>query len=134
MEQTYLQITIFPFLCTNSTRMADTVKAEQFFEEVLKCFKLDSFEVVASMDMLLIVQEEWYNYLLESKEFGMLKNIEGFDFLVCTTSKSGVAFKGELNQEEIDRLKGFKELYKHFHELDMNAQGDVLKKFFPEEV
>tara|TARA_B110000438_G_scaffold51005_1_gene51433 strand:- start:1118 stop:1462 length:345 start_codon:yes stop_codon:yes gene_type:complete len=113
--------------------MADTVKAEQFFEEVLTCFKLDSFKVVASMDMLLIVQEEWHNYLLESKEFGMLKNIERFDFLVCTTSKSGVAFKGELNQEEIERLNRFEELYKHFHELDMNAQGDILKKFFPEE-
>jgi len=113
--------------------MADTAKAEQFFKEVLKCFKLDSFKVIASMDMLLIVQDDWHNYLLETKEFGFLKDIEGFDFFVCTTSKSGVAFKGDLNQEEIDRLKGFEELYKHFHELDMNAQGDLLNKFFPEQ-
>lgn len=113
--------------------MDETAKAEQFFEEVLNYFKLDSFKVIACMDMLLTVQENWYNYLLETKEFGILKNIEGFDFFVCTTSKSGVAFKGDLNQEEIERLKRFEELYKHFHELDMNAQGDILKKFFPEE-
>jgi len=113
--------------------MAEQEKAEQFFKEVLKCFKLDSFKTVSSMDMLLIVQEEWYNYLLETKEFGILKDIENMDFFVCTTSKSGIAFKGDLNKEETERLEQFKELYKHFHQLDMNAQGDVLKKFFPEE-
>lgn len=112
--------------------MTETVKAEKFFEEVLKCFKIDSFKVVASMDMLLIVQEYWYNYLLETKEFGLIKDIEGFDFFVCTTSKSGIAFKGALNKEEISRLKVFEELYKYFHNLDMNTQGDILKKFFPE--
>jgi len=84
--------------------------------------------------MLLIVQDDWYNYLLETKEFGILKDIENMDFFVCTTSKSGIAFKGDLNKEETERLKQFKELYKHFHLLDMNAQGDVLKKFFPEEI
>ncbi len=114
--------------------MAETAKAEQFFEEALKCFKLDSFKVVSSMNMLLIVQEEWYNYLLETKEFGILKDIDGFDFFVCITSKSGIAFKGALNQEELVRIKEFEEFYKHFHELDMNSQGDVLKKFFPEGV
>jgi hypothetical protein len=113
--------------------MAEIAKAEQFFEEALKCFKLDSFKTVASMDMLLIIHEDWHNYLLETKEFGILKDVEGFDFFVCTTSKSGVAFKGGLNNEEMERLKRFEELYKHFHELDMNAQGDILKKFFPEE-
>lgn len=114
--------------------MADSVKAEHFFEEVLECFKLDSFKVVASMDMLLIVQKEWHNYLLETKEFGILKDIEGFDFFVCTTSKSGIAFKGDLNQDELERIKNLKDLYKFFYELDINAQGDVLKKFFPEEL
>ena len=114
--------------------MAEQAKAEQFFKEVLNCFKLDSFKAVASMDMLLIVQEEWYNYLLETKEFGMINNIENMDFFVCTTSKSGIAFKGDLNKEEIKCLEQLKRLYKHFHELDMNAQGDVLKIFFPKEV
>ena len=114
--------------------MAEQAKAEQFFKEVLNCFKLDSFKAVASMDMLLIVQEEWYNYLLETKEFGMINNIENMDFFVCTTSKSGIAFKGDLNKEEIECLEQLKRLYKHFHELDMNAQGDILKNFFPEEV
>jgi hypothetical protein len=113
--------------------MTEQAKADQFFKEVLKCFKLDSFKAVSSMDMLLIVQEEWYNYLLETKEFGILKDIENMDFFVCTTSKSGIAFKGDLNKEEAERLEQFKELYKHFHLLDMNTQGDVLKKFFPEE-
>ena len=113
--------------------MAEQTKAEQFFKEVLKCFKLDSFKAVASMDMLLIVQEEWHNYLLETKEFGIINNIENMDFFVCTTSKSGIAFKGDLNKKEIERLELFKGLYKHFYELDMNAQGDVLKNFFPEE-
>ena len=114
--------------------MAEQAKAEQFFKEVLNCFKLDSFKAVASMDMLLIVQEEWYNYLLETKEFGMINNIENMDFFVCTTSKSGIAFKGDLNKEEIECLEQLKRLYKHFHELDMNTQGDVLKIFFPKEV
>tara|TARA_B110000116_G_C16405801_1_gene389546 strand:- start:215 stop:559 length:345 start_codon:yes stop_codon:yes gene_type:complete len=113
--------------------MAEQAKAEEFFKEVLKCFKLDSFKAVTSMDMLLIVQEDWYNYLLETKEFGILKDIENMDFLVCTTSKSGIAFKGDLNKEESERLVQFKKLYKHYHLLDMNTQGDVLKKFFPEE-
>jgi len=114
--------------------MAKQAKAEQFFKEVLNCFKLDSFKAVASMDMLLIVQDDWYNYLLETKEFGILKDIENMDFFVCTTSKSGIAFKGDLNKEETERLELFKNLYKYFQELDLNAQGDVLKKFFPEEV
>jgi len=114
--------------------MAEQAKEEQFFKEVLKCFKLDSFKAVASMDMLLIVQDDWHNYLLETKEFGILKDIENMDFFVCTTSKSGIAFKGDLNKEETERLEQFEELYKHFHRLDMNTQGEVLKKFFPEEV
>lgn len=114
--------------------MTEQAKADQFFKEVLKCFKLDSFKAVASMDMLLIVQEDWHNYLLETKEFGMLKDIENMDFFVCTTSKSGIAFKGVLKKEETERLEQFKELYRHFHQLDMNAQGNVLKKFFPEGV
>ena len=53
--------------------MADEQKARQFFEEVLKCFKIDSFKAVNSVDMLLVVQEEWYNYLMASKEFGFIK-------------------------------------------------------------
>jgi hypothetical protein len=114
--------------------MAEQAITEQFFREALTCFKLDSFKAVASMDMLLIVQDDWYNYLLETKEFGILKDIENMDFFVCTTSKSGIAFKGDLNKEETERLELFKNLYKYFQELDMNAQGDVLKKFFPEEV
>ena len=113
--------------------MSNTLKAEQFFKETLDCFKLDSFKAVASMDMLLIVQPEWFNYLLETKEFGILKDVEGFDFFVCTTSKSGIAFKGDLNQEELNRIDNLKDLYKFFYELDMNSQGDVLKKFFPED-
>lgn len=112
--------------------MAEQAKAEQFFQEVLKCFKLDSFKAVASMDMLLIVQDDWHNYLLETKEFGILKDIENMDFFVCTTSKSGIAFKGDLNKEETEQLELFKNLYKNFYELDMNAQGDVLSNFFPE--
>lgn len=112
--------------------MADKDKAISFFSETLKCFKLDSFKVQSSMDMLLIVQPEWYNYLLETKEFGILKDIDGFDFFVCTTSKSGIAFKGELNLEEKNRLQKFEDLYKHFYELDMNTQGDILKYIFPE--
>ncbi|MDG1850032.1 MAG: hypothetical protein P8I82_06070 [Flavobacteriales bacterium] len=106
-------------------------KAEQFFESVLDCFKIDSFKAVGSMDMLLIVQDEWYNYLLETKEFGILKDIEGMDFFVCTTSKSGIAFKGNLNTDEIHRIDRFKEFYQCFYELDMNAQGSILEKFFP---
>ena len=71
--------------------MADEQKARQFFKEVLKCFKIDYFKVVNSMDMLLIVQEEWYNYLMASKEFGFINNVENMDFFVCITSKSGIA-------------------------------------------
>ena len=110
--------------------MADEQKARQFFEEVLKCFKIDSFKAVNSMDMLLIVQEEWYNYLMASKEFGFINNVENMDFFVCITSKSGIAFKGDLNKEEINRLNLFKKLYKHIHELDMNSQGKILEDFF----
>ena len=116
------------------TTMPEIKTAEKFFEEVLSCFKLDSFKVKASMDMLLIVQEKWYNYLLETKEFGILKDIEGFDFFVCTTSKSGIAFNGDLNDEELNRIEEFEKLYEHFYKLDMNAQGDILKKFFSKEV
>ena len=112
--------------------MAVKSEAEMFFAKVLECFKLDSFKAQASMDILLIVHADWFNYLLETKEFGILKDIDGFDFFVCTTSKSGIAFKGALTQEEIDRIKEFERLYKYFFELDMNAQGDVLKSFFPE--
>jgi hypothetical protein len=112
--------------------MTEHDKAEQFFSEILKCFKLDSFKVVPSMDMLLIVQEEWFNYLLETKEFGMLKDVDGFDFFVCTTSKSGVAFKGDLTKDETDRLENLKNLYQSFFLLEMNSQGDILSKFFPE--
>ncbi len=106
-------------------------KAEKFFTAVLNCFKIDSFKAVESMDMLLVEQDNWYNYLLETKEFGILKDIEGMDFFVCTTSKSGIAFKGDLNTEEVERIKQFKELYQNFYELDMNAQGAVLEQFFP---
>lgn len=112
--------------------MTEQDKAEQFFSEILKCFKLDSFKIVQSIDMLLIVQVEWFNYLIETKEFGMLKDVDGLDFFVCTTSKSGVAFKGDLNQEEIERLENLKNLYQSFYSLDMNSQGDILSKFFPE--
>lgn len=110
--------------------MADERKARQFFKKVLKCFKIDSFNAVNSMDMLLVVQEEWYNYLMASKEFGFINNVENMDFFVCITSKSGIAFKGDLNKEEIERLNLFKKLYKHFHELDMNSQGKILEDFF----
>ena len=82
--------------------MADEQKARQFFEEVLKCFKIDSFKAVNSMDMLLVVQEEWYNYLVASKEFGFINNVENMDFFVCITSKSGIAFKGDLNKMDND--------------------------------
>ena len=112
--------------------MAAKNDAEVFFSKVLECFKLDSFKAQTSMDMLLIVHADWYNYLLDTKEFGILKDIDHFDFFVCTTSKSGIAFKGALNKEEIDRINEFERLYKFFFELDMNAQGDVLKSFFPE--
>ena len=110
--------------------MADEQKARQFFVEVLKCFKIDSFKAVNSLDMLLVVEEKWYNYLMASKEFGLINNIENMDFFVCTTSKSGIAFKGDLNKEEINRLNLLKELYKHFHDLDMNSQGEILEDFF----
>lgn len=113
--------------------MSNTLKAEEFFKETLSCFKLDSFKAIASMDMLLIVQEQWFNYLLETKEFGILKDIEGLDFFVCTTSKSGIAFRGDLKQEEKEQIEKLNTLYHYFYELDMNDQGDVLKKFFPEE-
>lgn len=113
--------------------MTDQDKAELFFSEVLSCFKLDSFKAIPSMNMLLIVQTEWFNYLLETKEFGILKDVDGFDFFVCTTSKSGVAFKGELTEEETNRINRFEELYQSFYMLNMNSQGDVLSKFFPEE-
>ena len=113
--------------------MTDLQKAEHFFTETLSCFKLDSFKALGCIDMLLIVQPEWYDYLLETKEFGILKDIDGFDFFVCTTSKSGIAFKGDLNKEEIDHIQNFKYLYQYFYNLDMTAQGDLLKKFFPEE-
>ena len=56
--------------------MADEKKAKQFFIEVLKCFKIDSFKAVESMDMLLITQEKWFNYLLATKEFGIIKDID----------------------------------------------------------
>lgn len=110
--------------------MADKQMARQFFIEVIKCFKIDSFKAVNSIDMLLVVHDEWYNYLMASKEFGFINNIENMDFFVCTTSKSGIAFKGDLNKEEIERLNLFKQLYKHFHELDMNSQGKILEDFF----
>jgi len=113
--------------------MTDQQKAEEFFTQTLACFKLDSFKIMGSMDMLLIVQEEWMNYLLETKEFGILKDIDGFDFFVCTRSKSGVALKGDLTEEELDRIENFKTLYHYFYQLDMNSQGDILKKFFPED-
>ena len=61
--------------------MADEQKARQFFKEVLKCFKIDSFKAVNSLDMLLVVQEEWYNFLIASKEFGFINNVENMDFL-----------------------------------------------------
>ena len=112
--------------------MESIKKAEQFFTEVLSCFKLDSFKAMGSMEMLLIVHDEWHNYLLETKEFGILKDIENMDFFVCTTSKSGIAFKGDLKPEEIEVLHKFEKLYKNFSQLDMNAQGAVLEKFFPE--
>ena len=114
--------------------MADIKKAKLFFQEVLDCFKLDSFKVMASMDMLVILHDDWFNYLLETKEFGMLKELDGFDFFVCLTSKSGIAFKGELSEKELKQLKRFEDLYHSFLHLDMDSQGDVLKKFFPEEV
>jgi len=110
--------------------MADEKKAKQFFIEVLKCFKIDSFKAVGSIEMLLVTQEKWFNYLLATKEFGILKDIDHMDFFVCTTSKSGIAFKGDLNKEEISRLNKFKNLYKNFHELDMNSQGIILEAFF----
>ena len=110
--------------------MADELKARQFFEEVLKCFKIKSFKAVNSIDMLLVVQEEWYNYLMASKEFGFINNVENMDFFVCITSKSGIAFKGDLNKKEIERLNQFKELYKHFYELDINSQGKIIEDFF----
>lgn len=113
--------------------MTNQQKAELFFSETLECFKLDSFKAMSSMNMLLIVQDSWYNYLLETKEFGMLKDIDNFDFFVCTTSKSGIAFKGDLNDEEKERLKRFENLYSAFYNMDMNSQGDILSKFFPEE-
>ena len=112
--------------------MTEQDKAEQFFSEILKCFKLDSFKIVPSIDMLLIVQVEWFNYLIETKEFGMLKDVDGLDFFVCTTSKYGIAFKGDLNQEEIEQLENLKNLYQSFYSLDMNSQGDILSKFFHE--
>ena len=83
------------------------------------------------MDMLLIVEKEWYNYLLKTKEFGIIKNIENMDFFVCTTSKSGIAFKGDMNKNEKKQLEKFKNLYKHFYNIDMSDQADILKYFFP---
>lgn len=110
--------------------MADEKKAKQFFIEVLKCFKIDSFKAVGSIEMLLVAHNEWFNYLLATKEFGILKDIDQMDFFVCMTSKSGIAFKGDLNKEEISRLSNFENLYKNFHELDMNSQGIILEAFF----
>ena len=118
------------FSLQENHKMTDEQKARQFFIEVLKCFKIDSFKAVNSIDMLLVVNEEWYNYLMASKEFGFINNVENMDFFVCTTSKSGIAFKGDLNKEEIDRLNLFKHLYKYFHQLDMNSQGKILEDFF----
>jgi hypothetical protein len=84
------------------------------------------------LDMLLIIQDQWYKYLLETKEFGLIKDIDGFDFFVCTTSKFGIAFKGNLKEEEKERLYRFEELYEAFYNLDINEQGVILSKFFPE--
>ena len=91
--------------------------------------------ILANANLLLenSAMLEWTNYLLETKEFGILKDIDSFDFFVCTTSKSGVALKGDLTEEELDRIENFKTLYHFFYQLDINSQGDVLKKFFPEE-
>ena len=73
---------------------------------------------------------EQSDYEQSTKEFGILKDIDQMDFFVCMTSKSGIAFKGDLNKEEISRISNFENLYKNFHELDMNSQGIILEAFF----
>ncbi len=112
--------------------MDQPTKGELFFIEVLKCFKINSFKVMPCLEMLLIIQDKWYKYLLETKEFGLIKDIDGFDFFVCTTSKSGIVFKGDLKEEEKDQLCRFEELYEAFYNLDINKQGIILSRFFPE--
>lgn len=107
---------------------------EQFFKEVFQCFKIDSFKVVSSMEMLSVVQEEWHNFLIETKEFGMLKNIENMDFFVCTSSKVGIGFKGDLTSKEKKQLLRLQKYYKVYYEQNMSAQGGVLNKFFREDL
>tara|TARA_B110000444_G_C18754921_1_gene554617 strand:+ start:589 stop:939 length:351 start_codon:yes stop_codon:yes gene_type:complete len=110
------------------------LKGEQFFKEVLKCFNLDCFTAITSMNMLLVVHQEWQNFLIKTTEFGILKDIENMDFFVCKTSKTGIAFKGDLTSEEKEQLLRLQKSYKDYYELNINVQGDVLNKFFPENI
>ena len=85
--------------------MSNIKNAELFFIESQKCFKMKTFKEASTMDMLLVSHPEWYNYLLETKEFGILKDIDGIDYFVSTTSKSGIAFKGELKKKKNNKYK-----------------------------
>ena len=107
-----------------------TINGDQFFNEVFKCFNIDSFSAMASIDMLLVVHQEWHNFLLETKEFGIIKDIENMDFFVCTSSKVGIAFKGDLTSGEKKQLQRLQKYYIIYYNLNMNTQGDVLNKFF----
>ena len=107
---------------------------EDFFNEVLRCFKIDSFKEKSSIDMLLVLEDHWYNFLIKTKEFGIIKDINQMEFFVCTTSKSGIALNGSLNDTEINQLDLLKKLYAHYFNLNMNEQGVVLNKFFPEKL
>ena len=115
-------------------KTSQLITGEQFFKEVFQCFKIDSFKAVSSMDMLLVVHINWEKFLLETKEFGILKDIENFDFFVCTSSKAGIAFKGDLTSEETEQLLRLQKYYKVYYKLKMNEQGEVLNKFFPEDL
>lgn len=112
--------------------MSNIKNAELFFIEVLKCFKMKTFKEASTMDMLLVSHPEWYNYLLETKEFGILKDIDGMDYFVSTTSKSGIAFKGEIKKKEEQQIQKLVNYYESFYNLDINSQGKILQNIFPQ--
>lgn len=105
---------------------------ETFFPRVLKEFKLDSFKHRLAMDMLVELSPNWRDYLMLSGEFGYVGDQEGNRYFVCTTSKSGIIIEGDLTGKEKKMLKEFEALFKEFYDKDMDSQGDVLKKYFPE--
>lgn len=105
---------------------------ESFFPKVLKEFKLDSFKQRYAMDMLVELTPNWKDYLERSGEFAYVGDQEGNRYFVCVTSKAGIIVEGKLTAKEQKALNAFEKLFKAFFDQDMDSQGDILKRYFPE--